>query len=173
MKKTLCLLFVLVLTVTVLAACAAEEPAPPVVSSVDIQVLADYLAAEENFGEPLYPLDENVARNVYQLDETVRCAARCGTGATAEECVIFQTADEAAADSLLELLKQRNDGRITSYASYMPDEVVKLENAILEARGTLVILCVAADPNAAAESLRAALDPSVNAAGALTLVPAE
>ena len=63
--------------------------------------------------------------------------------------LILDAGDDQEAQTLMEGLEQHVADQTASYASYLPGEVYKLENAILERYGNYVILCVAADAAAA------------------------
>lgn len=80
-----------------------------------------------------------------------------GTGATAEELAVFETKDADAAAALVQKLEARNADRIESYSSYIPEEVPKLENAVILSGGRYVVLCVAKDASAVREAAEKAL----------------
>ena len=82
---------------------------------------------------------------------------RAGTGATAEELAVFETKDADAAAALVQKLEARNADRIESYSSYIPEEVPKLENAVILSGGRYVVLCVAEDSSAVREAAQKAL----------------
>ena len=111
----------------------------------------------DELGEELYALDESVAQGLYGTDADTRCWVRAGTGATAEELAVFETKDADAAAALVQKLEARNADRIESYSSYIPEEVPKLENAVILSGGRYVVLCVAKDASAVREAAEKAL----------------
>ena len=74
--------------------------------------------------------------------------------AGAEEIAVLVLTDEDAAAAALDGLEARVADQKAVLESYQPDEVSKLDSAIVEQRGNSVLLAVAAD----AEKARAALD---------------
>ena len=74
-----------------------------------------------------------------------------------EELAVFETKDADAAAALVQKLEARNADRIESYSSYIPEEVPKLENAVILSGGRYVVLCVAEDSSAVREAAQKAL----------------
>ena len=83
------------------------------------------------------------------------CAVYTTPTAGAEEIAVFTLVDEDAAKSALDALTQRVADQKEALENYQPDEVSKLDNAILEQRGNSVLLAVAADADAAQKALDA------------------
>lgn len=135
-----------------LAACGQEGEL-----ELNIDELGEELYSVGTFGEELYALDESVAQGLYGTDADTRCWVRAGTGATAEELAVFETKDADAAAALVQKLEARNADRIESYSSYIPEEVPKLENAVILSGGRYVVLCVAEGSSAVREAAQKAL----------------
>lgn len=124
---------------------------------LNIDEFGEELYSAGKFSESLYPIDESVAQGLYGVDAGTRCWARTGTGATAEELAVFETADADSASALAEKLRTRNEERMDSYAGYIPEEVPKLESAVILSGGRYVVLCVAEDSSAVREAAQKAL----------------
>jgi len=97
---------------------------------------------------------------LYGLEETdltpeqlTEAVAHRSSGATCEELVLLTFFDETAAQTAYEALGLYVTAQILSNKDYRPAEVPKLENAILEQRGTTVLLAVANDYEAAGKLL--------------------
>lgn len=75
------------------------------------------------------------------------------SGATCEELALLIFVDERAAQAAATALDQYIAAQILSNKDYRPAEVPKLEKAILEQRGTTVLLLVANDYEAAGKML--------------------
>ncbi len=138
--------------VLALAACGGNEP-----KAVDINALADEMLSAAEFGEPMNALDSSVALGLYGCAEGTEVVAYAGTGATAEELAVFNCGSEEASTALADNLEQRNETRISQYASYNPAEVPKLESAVIIQSGQYVAFVVAADPSGARTAAEAAL----------------
>ena len=128
-----------------LAGCGgAAEP-------IDVSALGQQLVDAAGFGEPMNALDGAVALGLYGAPEGTTVAAWAGTGATAEEVAVFDCGSAEAAGALVKTLEQRNDVRASQYADYDPEEVPKLENALIISGGQYVVLLVAQDQGDAAK----------------------
>ena len=135
----------------VLCACGggATEPFDPAST-------ASALLDSGAFSENLEQLDQDVACMLYGIDEsTVTGSAVYGsTGATAEEIAVFTLTDETAAQAAKTALETRVSDQKTALESYLPAEIVKLDAAIIEQRGSSVLMVVAADAEAAQAVLK-------------------
>jgi len=133
-----------------LAGCGASAPAQPFDSSV-----VDALMAGTSFSEVLEVVDADIACLLYGIDEALitHCTAYLSTGATAEELTLFVLADESGAETVKAACEKRVADQIAAYESYGPAEVDKLEEAIIQVRGNTVLLVVANDAAAAAQTV--------------------
>lgn len=116
-------------------------------TEVDVKALADALNTGGEFGEELTALDEAGLGRVYRTDTEAfeEAAGYTGSGATVDQISVWKAKDEAGAQELEDMLSRYLETQIDSYATYMPDEVPKLENAVLERSGVYVVLCVSED----------------------------
>mgnify|MGYP003069966306 CR=1 FL=1 len=99
---------------------------------------------------------QDTAAALYGIDaDTITgSAVYTSLSAGAEEIAVLVLTDEDAAAAALDGLEARVADQKAVLESYQPDEVSKLDSAIVEQRGNSVLLAVAAD----AEKARAALD---------------
>lgn len=142
MKKVLSV-FLLVGMILSLCACGGKETTPRDFTLEDAQTLLDSAA----FSEPLEEIDLDIACYLYGLDQdTVSEAAVYGsTGATAEELAVFVFTGADAATEAKAHFEIRITYRTDSMADYLPNEVPKLEKAVLEQRGATLLFVVAND----------------------------
>ena len=145
MKKTLiALLLAGILLLSV--GCGASA------KTVDAAGCMEYIVENIAFADALSEIDRDVIAWRYGVAEDVEAVAFVGSGATAEEACVFICADESAAKTVYEQVEFHLQDMIASFGSYLPGEVVKLENAVFLQQGNAVILVVSAD-DAAAEKL--------------------
>ena len=90
--------------------------------AVDINELASALSSDGKFAE--------------QLTEV------SGTPAVVDEITIFKTSDT---ESVKEKAEQHIEKQKTTYTSYAPNEVSKLDDCVVETVGDYVIVCVSED----------------------------
>lgn len=141
MKKLLSVFLLMGLLLS-LAACKGESPKADLTLD-DAQTLLDSGA----FSEPLEEIDLEIACSLYALDQgKVTGAAVYGsTGATAEELAVFIFSDADAATAAKTSFETRIADRTGAMADYLPNEVPKLEKAVLEVRGATLLFVVAND----------------------------
>lgn len=75
------------------------------------------------------------------------------TGSTAEEIAAFKAVDEAAAGRIEEGLRLRVESQTESFTDYVPEEVKRLEDAVIARNGLSVVLSVSGDPDTAKKIL--------------------
>lgn len=109
------------------------------------------LKESTTFTDQMTDMDSAGACRFYdvQTDWVQDSAAYVGSGATAESMAVFEAIDPDAAGNIADALKTFQDSWIKGYSDYMPEEVPKLESAVLEQDGVYVVFCVTADNTAA------------------------
>lgn len=107
------------------------------------------------FSEELEAADADIAAYLYGLAETsgVSIYSWLSSGATAEELTFFVCADDSVLKTVKESAEARLDFQKRTFADYAPGEVPKLDGAVLRARDKVLVVCVAADPEKAANLL--------------------
>ena len=115
--------------------------------------LVNDLLESDIFSEPLEPLDKEIACFVYQLDpdqtNLTDLKAYRSAGATYEEVAVLIFEAEADASAVLTTMQSYLAARLADCKSYMPDQVPKLEHAMLAQRDNTILLLVADDWTAA------------------------
>ena len=151
-----------------IAGCERELPICPLNEHMDIagfvmfsdveitERAAQALLDSGAFSDALDTVDQDTAAALYGIDaDTITgSAVYTSLSAGAEEIAVLVLTDEDAAAAALDGLEARVADQKAVLESYQPDEVSKLDSAIVEQRGNSVLLAVAAD----AEKARAALD---------------
>ena len=148
MKKCLSL-FLSLLLIAALAACGSSE------LSFEPGDAAAAVMKDGSFSDLLSPVDERVAKSLYGVSdaEVVSCCVYCSTGATAEEIAVFRCADENAAKTVEAAARARLDSQKAAYATYAPDAVPAIENALVRTRGGYVACVVSGDSAVAGQIL--------------------
>jgi hypothetical protein len=110
------------------------------------------------------PIAEGVEKGIddltayfYDMDTTAITDASyvvCANGAYPDEVLAAQFADEDAAAAAQKVVEKHWQSQKTTWESYRPDEVYKLENAVIERNGTWLYYIVTSDNDAAAEVLK-------------------
>lgn len=140
MKKSLSgvLLFALFLSLT---ACGKKQA--PFSPAQDAAALMD---APGVFSSSLTQIDQATACILYGIDEaTVTESAVYGSTSGADELAIFTFSSEEAAQAAQTQLQYRLEDRTEELRDYMPNELSKLEGALIQVRGASALLVVASD----------------------------
>lgn len=133
-------------TLLLLSACGA--PAGSEDFQIDMEALADKLLESELFGETLNQADDGIAEMLYDMDGASAALVYVGSGAAADELALFEFANETEAQSALSSAEARIAAQKDSFAAYIPEEVPKLDHAVVETYGRYLIVCVSAGDGA-------------------------
>lgn len=138
---------VLALCLTLSACGGGNEEAVAFDPAVTAQSLLDSGA----FSDALEEVNTSVAATLYGVDEAdiADGAVYMSLSAGAEEIAVLVLSDADAAAAAMEGLEAHVADQRAALESYQPDEVSKLDGAILQQKGNSVLLAVCADPEAA------------------------
>ena len=138
---------VLALCLTLSACGGGNEEAVAFDPAVTAQSLLDSGA----FSDALEEVGTSVAATLYGVDEAdiADGAVYMSLSAGAEEIAVLVLSDADAAAAAMEGLEAHVADQRAALESYQPDEVSKLDGAILQQKGSSVLLAVCADPEAA------------------------
>ena len=116
---------------------------------ININELADRIASSSSFEDELAKIDNELAINLYNFEqETIEeIVAYQGSGASSEEILILKVKDANDLNNETEKIEARLKEREEAFASYLPKEVSKIQNHILEQKGNYIILCICNDYN--------------------------
>lgn len=120
--------------------------------SVDLGVIADELLKNAGFADELNQADADTVEKLYGISGAKEAVVYISSGATAEEIALFSFETEKEAEQAEELAKARISEQKESFGSYVPEEVKKLDNAVIRRSGSRLAVCVA-DGGAAEEIL--------------------
>ena len=122
-----------------LSACGADGKA---YTTADAQALID----ADAFDGEMEQVDSYTVALLYGLEENavIDCASyiAINSSASADEVTVLVLRDEAAAKTAEESCKKRVEGQIESYQTYGPDQVPRLEEAVISRREHTVLLAV-------------------------------
>lgn len=142
MKKMLC---GVVCCLLMLTACAKDSGSTPFDPSETTRALLDSGA----FSETLEELDYEIAAMLFGLSgdagQYEGTMLYYSTGATSETVAVVCARETDQTAAVEKTLNGWVESQIEAVRNYQPDEVEKLEHAIVETRGNTVLLAVAAD----------------------------
>ena len=135
MKRIITLLLA-VMTAVSLVACGDKSSA-----TVDAAGLGKALAERVQFDTALSAID---AGDYLELPEKCEASAYMSDGSTVEEIFVVQCSDKTDASAVKVSMQSLLDSQKQEMERYKPEEVARLDNAILATSGTGVVLCWAA-----------------------------
>lgn len=127
---------VFMLIVLTLSACSAKN------TEINIQELTADLISNVEFADEMTPINEKTIESLYNINYAVSQQVYISSGATAEEVAVFELKDENDASKALDAVKQRIEVQKQDFQTYIPEEIPKLENAIVKKTGRYVIVCI-------------------------------
>lgn len=122
---------------------------------VDVKTVAAQILDGCDFKDNLAEIDKTIAlTRLYGLDETQieSCSFYTNSNATAEEIAVIKTNSPEYVETVETAFKTRVENQKAACKDYLPDEMPKLDSAVIYINGNYVVLCVSND-NTAAEKL--------------------
>ena len=143
MKRIICALLAVCLALAIVACGNGKQ------QDVDVAALASTLCKEVKFESELTELAEGQLGNYLTVPAGTQSLTYMSNGTTAEEIIAAKCASESDARALKESIEQFLGEQRTEMGRYLPEEVARLEQAILTQKGIYVVLCVTADTSTA------------------------
>ena len=121
--------------------------------TLDMPKLAEELINAQIFEDQLNEVDKESIIKKYNLnaEKIKNVDAYVGTGATAEEILIMELLDKEDISATKKIMETQIEERKLDFQDYLPKEVFKLENYILESKGNYIVLCISNDSDKAKE----------------------
>ena len=144
MKKWICIALLTVMALAGFACAGTAETAAEAGSTLE-----DVLASFE-LGEEMMTLTEEDLSDIYgiEAEDMVQFAAAVNsTGIKADEIVLVEAVDDAAATRVKEALDNRFQSKLNELDGYLPEEYAVTQACSVEMEGCFVSMIVA--PNAA------------------------
>ena len=125
--------------------------------NLDPQAAAKTLADASTGGSSLSKLDLDAALALYNLskEDVTDCCVYVGNSGFVDEVSVWEASGSAAADTIDKQVRERINTQKDVYADYRPDEIPKLNNAVISRHGQFIILFIDADAQAAQKAVDA------------------
>lgn len=165
MKRFVCFLLCLILLAG-LAGCAKQEAAP-----VNAQALFDTILAKVQFDTQLENAGDNTALYFTELPAGAKLTLFVGSGYYADEAVLVTADTQSDADAAEAMLRSHLQQRRDQFANYLPEEVSKIDDAVLWRQDSTLILCITRDVDTLKQILKNPADPAYTTAPEVTAEP--
>ena len=146
-----------VATETVATTEATQPATQAPVSENSCGTIASSIAARTDlFSEEMFEGSANRASTLFKLSDGdySDIAYYTASAAVAEEILVVKASSESKVSTIVNGMNSRKEAQIEDYASYVPEEVPKLNSATVFTDGLYVVYCVCADSNTAGELIR-------------------
>ena len=133
------------LVAAVLTGCGSKA------ADFDVATLGADLNSNITYADTLGEMDLDMAGMFLNLSDVnvVKASIYEGSGGTAEEIVVLECATDEDAKKAEEVLKTRVAEQIESFTDYVPEELTKLNAAIIKVNGKYAVLSVSDTPDEA------------------------
>lgn len=136
------LLILLALLTLLLCSCSRQTQTANVpVSDISAKLLSD-LAWVDNMRQ----LEDSVIEKFYNFDTSKIDSLEVyisDSGSTAEEIAIVKLSDSSGKNGVYEAMEKRIEKQKKQFENYMPEEMYKLENALITEQGDYILLVIA------------------------------
>lgn len=144
MKKIGMAILCAALAIGVMSGCGKQETTQ---EALDLSEIAQTLQNDLTFKDSLNQLDDSLMGNFYpsvdlsKVEEYVVYVS--GSGSTAEEIALFEVKAPEDAEMVKTAIEERITDQTVSFQDYFPEEMVKIENAVVKSGGNYVfaVLC--------------------------------
>ena len=146
-KRVMAILTTMVLGAVLLAGCGGSK------KEMNVDELSGRLLNEIKYQDTLSKMDLDTAGMFLNLSgfEITNAAIYESSGWTAEEIVVLQCASDADADQAKAALDARVAEQKTNFVDYVPEEMEKLNAAVVVKSGNTAVLSVSDEPDKAKE----------------------
>ena len=127
---------------------AASDDSASESVDVDVKEAADNILNGGDFKDTLATVDNSMAlTRLYGLDQAIveDAAFYTNSNATAEEIAVIKVKDAADIETVKAAYETRIADQKEACKDYLPDEMTKLEDAVIYTNGNYAILCVSND----------------------------
>lgn len=135
------------------ASTAASSAKSSKAATVDVTKVADRLLNEIKYDDKLAEAEKESIDVIYPGLPKDKIKAMkiyvSSSGGTSEEIAAFEANDEETAKEIETKLNERVEAQKTSFKNYVPEELKRLENALVIRKGNYVYLSVSGDPDKA------------------------
>ena len=114
---------------------------------INNEELATQISQSGSFEDSIAKVDNEIVMEAYGFsnEEINEIVSYQGSGATSEELVILQATDKSQLNSIKDKISNRLTERKEAFESYLPEEVFKIDDHLLDIKGNYVILCISND----------------------------
>lgn len=134
----------------VMLLCSCGGTARKKETSLDPAGVVTLMLSKVSFSTEMTPNSAAVTASLYGVDNAESAASATAQGTVADMVAVFYMKDATAAEEAKTALESYLKDTVSEYKRYAPEEITKLNKAVLSVYDTAVTLCVAEDSEKAA-----------------------
>ncbi len=128
------------------ASSSAESSSAEVPAEIDINAVAEALKTEVKFDGEMTKLDDEVAKIMVEVPEGGQGMIYAIQGEqSADNFGVYKCADAGQVDTVIANINTYLNDNKDEMSKYKPEDVPKIENAIIKKSGNYAVFCVTAD----------------------------
>lgn len=159
-KKMICFLLALTMALS-MTACGGKDDAPA--KEYDGQALMQALLEQVQFDDTMSSVGDFATLYFPEVPDSATISMYTGSGYYADEVVLISMKSEEDTEVVMGAVDKHIDQMTSQFKNYIPEEVAKIENAVIWQGGRHVIVCISSDYATAKRILDNADDPSYQA----------
>lgn len=145
-KKILTAIVCAAVSVVIFAGCGKSS------QNVDLNAVADELLDEAGFEDELIKAQPASVENIYFIESDMASEMvvyMSSNNSTPEEIALFKATDADSLAKLETVVNGRLEEQKMSFENYAPDEVYKIENAVVKKSGDYIFMVICPDSETA------------------------
>lgn len=159
-KKILCLLLAVVMVLS-MTACGGKDT--PEAKEYDGNALMQALLNQVKFDDAMSSVGDFATLYFPEVPSTATISMYTGSGYYADEVVLITMKSAEDLETVMASVDKHIDQMTAQFKNYIPEEVAKIDNAVIWQGGSHVIVCISNDYATAQKILDNADDPSYQA----------
>ena len=171
LKKIVCLLLAVIMVLSMVA-CGKEEKEET--KEYDGNALMQALLAQVKFDDAMSSVGDFATLYFPEVPDSATISMYTGSGYYADEVVLITMQSAEDLETIMASVEKHLEQMTAQFKNYIPEEVAKIDNAVIWQGGSHVIVCISNDYATAQKILDNADDPSYQASsGGNVEAPAE
>ena len=143
LKRIVCLLLAVVMALS-MAACGGKK-APEKAKEYDGDALMQALLSKVQFADTMSSVGDFATLYFPEVPSTATISMYTGSGYFADEVVLITMKSAEDLETVMASVEKHLDQMTAQFKNYIPEEVAKIDNAVIWQGGSHVIVCISGD----------------------------
>lgn len=152
MKRILIFLLSVILILSI-SACSDNSSKVSNASAADVALA---IKNSTTFVDDMFEISDKVTKDFYSLPDGVTDfkVFVSASGATAEELAVFKCDSKQTSEQVIKACEKRIENLIEKFEDYIPEEMIKINNAVIEEKNGFVMFICADSTDSAEKSFK-------------------